>query len=306
MNVALLLRPGVNRLYKQLDRLAKTGDYDIGHLNKIRQSSELHCCKETVYYLASLYLSLKEHSVANDLLSGFDSASTAMKKYFHVLLYSRIHNLPVPKLTKEENSCLEYLQATVNPAGDSFESAVLNKGQFSLVGNAPGSPCQYSHEGLRIYFNSYTSNCRITEKAELHVITPSWDTDLTNNADVLCITGNDIFYRRSRVWQKFINNRNHTAIYTVPRQIWSTLYKELTTSPSAGLLLLYWIENISARNPQTLSGYVAGFSSDNTLINHDYDAEAASRHHNWEAERIIRERIINSLRRSCLRLTVEA
>ena len=305
MNAAMLLRPRVNRLFRQMDSLAKSSDYDISDLDKIRGSSALCGCKETVYYLASLYLTLGESSIANDLLSTYDSASSVMKKYFHVLSHSKIQKLPTPRLTKDESSCLEFLQTAVNSSNNTFESAVLGRGKFSLVGNAPGSVFQQSHEGVRIYFNNYISNNRITEEAELHVVTPSWDTDLTKAADVICITGCNIFYRRSRVWQKFINNRNQTTIYTVPAHIWSSLYKELAASPSAGLLVLSWIENISSRNPHVLTGHVAGFSESNLSINHDYDAEPASNRHNWQMERVIRERIVESLSRSCRRLTIE-
>ena len=305
MNATLLLRPRLNRLFRQMDSFAKGSGYNISDLDKIRESSELCDNKETAYYLASLYLSIEEYSIANDLLSAFDCASGVMKKYFHVLSYSTIKNLPTPKLTKDESSCLEFLQTAVNPVNNTFESAVLGRGKFSLVGNAPGPVFQQSHEGVHIYFNNYISNNRITEKAELHVVTPSWDIDLTNTADVICITGSNIFYRRSRVWQKFINNRNQTTIYTVPTHIWSSLYKELAASPSAGLLVLSWIENISSRNPQVLTGHVAGFSYTNSSINHGYDAEPASSRHNWQMERVIRERIVESLSHSCRRLTVE-
>ena len=300
-----MLRPDSKALFDELNNMAATGDYDVGRLQLIRQSPAVYRSKETVYYLASLFLQSGDSLAATELLAEFDTASTAMKRYFHVLSHSRRENLPVPKLTKSEVTCIEFLESSLNIVERTFESLVLKSGGFSIVGNAPGKLLHQKHEGVRLYFNSYEKNSRITETASIHVVTPSWDKKLTSSTEAICITGNDIFYRRSRVWQKFEDCRKDVVIYTVPADIWNTLYKELGTSPSAGLLILYWVEAIAACSPGTLKGFVAGFSSGRPKINHSYDAEPASNRHNWEAETLIRERLLDSLKNNCLSLSVE-
>ncbi len=310
ISLCLTLRPESKAVFSRLNQLATTGDYNVEMLHRIRESNGVNQCRETVYYLASLYLQSGETDAAHELLAGFTTASKNMTRYFHVLSYSKRHGLAVPRLSRNENACLKFLDGVLNPVSISFESAIVKSGGFSVVGNAPGGVLQYngggSGLGTRVYFNSYQNNNRITDIASVHVVTPSWNKRLTIDADTMCITGNDIFYRRSRVWRKLANEKNKEAIYTVPVGIWSSLYKELGCSPSAGVLMLAWIEAIASRNTGVLKGYVAGFSSGQPLTNHSYDSVPASDRHNWEAETLIRDRLLASLKNSCLSLFVEA
>jgi|GEM_PF-7116748 len=160
--------------------------------------------------------------------------------------------------------------------------------------------------GALIYFNDYKKNTRISSNATIHVVTPSWDMQGGSSSSALCITGNDIFYRRSRVWQRFISNRDCKSLYTLPKSLWASLYRELGTSPSAGLLILALMADISARHPHKLSGYVAGFSSGRPATNHQYDSTPASKRHNWEHETIIRKRIVEKLRQCCADFATQA
>lgn len=305
MSICLTLRPGARVIVKKLDNLAATGSYDANTLDSYKKLKALSGSREAVYYLASLYLHIGDHATAADLLSQFDAASKKMMRYFHVLDYSRRSSLPVPVLSGVEQNCIGVLQKVLNPAQSSMESAVVNSGGFAIVGNAPGADFKQSHSGVRFYFNDYRSNKRIHQQASVHVVTPSWDKAITKNSSSICITGNDIFYRRSQVWQKFMGDSRYSSIYTVPVQIWSALYKELGTSPSAGLLMLGWLAMVAERNNGMLNGYVAGFSAGIPEINHSYDSVPASKRHNWEAEAVIRQRLLGSLHKACLNLVVE-
>ncbi len=306
MSICLLIRPDTRALFRQLDSLAASAEYDTQHLDQFRSSSTVYRCRETVYYLASLYLHVGNTSAADELLSRFDTASVVMKRYFHVLAYSIRCHLPVPKLSTHEMRCVGFLEERLNPASDTLEESVLKSCGFSVVGNAPGASFMNPHIGTRFYFNSYASNSRISEDASIHVVTPSWNKKLTKSADAICITGNDIFFRRSRVWQKFKSDDNYDAIFTVPANLWNSLYNELSTSPSAGLLILGLMKSIADKYPGKLSGYVAGFSNGKPDVNHHYDAVPASTRHDWEAEAVVRQRLLHALNISCSSLIVES
>lgn len=306
MSICLAIRPDTRALFRQLDGLAATAEYDTKLLDQFRNSNTVYRSRETVYYLASLYLHVGNTSAADELLSRFDTASVVMKRFFHVLAYSLRCHLPVPKLSTQEVRCVRFLEGKINPESDTLEQSVLKSGGFSVVGNAPGASFMSPHIGTRFYFNSYANNRRISEDASIHVVTPSWNKKLTRNAGAICITGNDIFYRRSRVWQKFKNDYNYNAIFTVPANLWNSLYNELSTSPSAGLLILGMMNSIAEKYPGRLSGYVAGFSSGMPEVNHQYDAVPASIRHDWEAEAVVRERLLYALNSSCSSLIVES
>jgi len=301
-----LFRPASRALYKRLDRLAASGDFDINLLDQLRLLPETQKSRFTVYYLASLYLQLGDESTARDMLSSTVGWSPAIKKFYCVLSFCRQSLLPVPKLNAAEENCADYLDTAINPPSATIEQKLSVAGGFSIVGNAPGAALKIiPAEWCKFYFNSYLKNSRITDDASIHVVTPSWRMGETVNSSSLCITGNSIFHRRSSVWRKFIANEYHPAVYTVPRHLWRTLYTELGTSPSAGLLIVGLVAEIAARNPKNYSGYIAGFSFGLSDSNHDYDSEPASKRHNWSGEAIILRRLIGELENNCLELTVD-
>ena len=68
--------------------MAASGDFDANLLDQFRYLPELNKARVTVYYLASLYLQLGDKSAAREVLSSVSSASSAMKKFYHCLLYT--------------------------------------------------------------------------------------------------------------------------------------------------------------------------------------------------------------------------
>jgi len=291
---------------KQLDELAASGDFDAERLDQLRALTERSNVRLAVFYLASLYLQLGDESAAETLLSSYGGSSPAMKKFYQVLSFCRRSKLPVPKLNAAEESCVDYLDVSLNPPSAEIEEKILLAGGFSIVGNAPGAALKSPPaDWCRFYFNRYLKNSRINDMASVHVVTPSWQPDETVNDSNLCITGNSIFYRKSRVWRKFIANEAHPSIYTVPRSLWRSLYAELETSPSAGLLIVSMVAEFAGRNPGTFSGHIAGFTFGQMHSNHDYDTESASQRHNWDGESVILRRLIAELENNCAKLTVE-
>ena len=97
-----LFRPASRALYKRLDRLAASGDFDINLLDQLRLLPETQKSRFTVYYLASLYLQLGDESTARDMLSSTVGWSPAIKKFYCVLSFCRQSLLPVPKLNAAE------------------------------------------------------------------------------------------------------------------------------------------------------------------------------------------------------------
>ena len=306
INDYFLLHPTSRALVKQLDDLAASGDFDGDLLDQLRAIPEIPKVRPAVYYLASLYLQLGDETAARALLSSRSGVSPAMKKFYQVLSFCRRSKLPMPKLNAAEERCIDYLDVAVNPLSSAIEEKLLVAGGFSIVGNAPGAALKnLPADWCRFYFNSYLKNSRISDVASVHVVTPSWLPDETVKASRLCITGNSIFHRKSRVWRKFIANEVHPSIYTVPRSLWRSLYAELETSPSAGLLIVSMVAEFAVRNPNAFSGHIAGFTFGEMSSNHDYDTEPASERHNWQGEAVILRRLIAELEDNCAQLTVE-
>lgn len=306
INLCLALRPDAGKIFRQLDAMAVSGDYDVERLQQLQDSNAAYACRESAYYLASLFLHSRDNKAADNLLTGFSTASSAMKRYYHVLAYARRCGYPVPRLNPGEARCLDFLEATLNPASATLESVVLHSGGFTVAGNAPGAQFKHAHDGTRFYFNNYKNNDRISKSASVHVVTPSFKESLLAKSNSVCITGNDCFYRRSRVWKKFTEVENCTAVYTLPAETWSDLYKELGTSPSAGLLVLFWLERLCRSNPGMLKGYMAGFSDGYPESNHSYDAVPPSARHNWEAETVVRQQLVCSFERHCSNFALES
>lgn len=298
--------PAVYRAFLKLDSLAQTGDYNSDLLRELQSVYGVTENRTTAYYLASLYLQLGDESSAKSVLSDCGPPTSQMKKYCAVLHFCKAEDLPLPKLTTDELSCLDYLARVVNPEYLGMDQLVYQYNGFSIVGNAPSeNKVQDVESTCKFYFNSYKKNQRITHDATVHVVTPSWNSAEINGSQYLCITGNNIFYRRSRVWRKFIDNHSYRAVFTFPRALWAGLYKELNASPSAGLLTLSYIRSILQSGGVVAEGYVAGFSVGEPVVNHDYDSEPASARHDWVAERVRCLHCIDQLRQHCSRFTSE-
>lgn len=293
----------------QLDRLAKSGRYNIDVLREIHVASGVVGNKSLCYYLASLYLHLNEEQEAFDILTKCGGAHREMKHYCRVLMFCRRSHLPMPKLTLAEQSCLDYLDRVLNPDERTINQLIAQCGGFSIVGNAPGNTAvRRNQSSCKFYFNDYLKNHRVQDTATVHVVTPSWRSELADQSEHLCITGNDIFYRRSRVWRKFIKNRNFKAVYTLPQKLWSDLVVQLDgCSPSAGLLLLAYVSQQLSRKREMsgVDGYVAGFSFGQSIVNHSYDTEPASDNHNWVAESVLYKILIDTLSCQCDHFAIE-
>ncbi len=303
------LRPSHYVAFMQLDSYASTGNFDVYKLKNVQSVAGAVENKTLAYYLASLYLQLGEDVQAYELLVRFTKASVEMKCYFNVLAFSQCKQLPMPRLTNTELDCIDYLKQVMNPANQSMIDVINLFGSFSIVGNAPAenaaSPIASS---CKFYFNDYRKNSRVTDVATVHVVTPSWSMDPSDQSEYLCITGNNIFSRRSNVWRKFVKNQRYKAVYTLPRQLWSELSVELASSPSAGLLILSYVARgmVAGQFPSPITGYVAGFSSGQSALNHSYDSVPLSERHNWPAEAIVYQRDLDQLASACEHFLSEA
>ena len=299
-----LVRPAYT-LFKKLDLLAATGNYDVTELDSLlEQSKSRHRDKSVSYYFASLYLHLGERQRAEQILGECGKPSREMKKYFAVMNYSRQRELPMPSLDAREIRCIEYLSDTLSTEDRALASVVESRGGFAVAGNAPA----YNSIGLNardciFLFNHYFKNRRLQCVPDVHVVTPSWSFDCPDCSERLLITGNSIFHRRSNVWRQFIEHNHYQAIHTIPRQLWCSMYQELAAPASAGLLVLAYLAGYT--NLQALQGTVAGFSAtvpgQGEQQNHSYDKVAASSRHDWVMESRLREKYLLVLHEQCLR-----
>ena len=297
------LNPEYRRLHKRLDLLAGSGHYEIQDLQAIRSKVLATQSRELAYYLASLFLHSGDTVAAHQLLSKDKRASRSMKKFCRVLLYCLDNGLHVPTLSTREKDCLNYLDRIVNPQENPVEQLIASFDGVIICGNAPMNAVVSCPENwCRIFFNDYKKNPEITDDATIHVVTPSWN-GKPDSSSYRCITGNDIFYRRSQVWKRFIDDKSYQAIFTVPREIWAELYAKTGTSPSAGLLILSYIAHLFIQNklPDGFSVSVTGFSMDQSGVNHTYDSVVASTRHNWLVEKEEINRLKDVLKiRGCL------
>ena len=297
---------------RALDWIAYSGSFDSAALDHIADAlSARSGSKGLIYYLASLYLQLGETDKVDALLKTTGKASSEMKWFAMLMLYCRYRELPLPRLKRSDDQCLDYLQEKYlnfkSPADfqseqssvKQFTRLLQSKKHFAVIGNAPVSATdtdnrfQLTDDCLSICFNNYHLNPRIEGQAIVHVVTPSWRSGGQVHGKHLIITGNSIFHRRSKVWRRFSDQPPYTGIHTIPREIWSSLVEKLEASPSAGLLLLSYFE----RHPDISDkdGVVAGFSDDVPVQNHSYDSDPVSSAHNWIAEMEMRRKILQSI-----------
>jgi len=82
----------------------------------------------------------------------------------------------------------------------------------------------------------------------------------------------------------------------------------LGSSPSAGLLILSYVEDLFAKGliDVDMAVVVAGFSSGQNGANHSYDSVPASSHHNWAAEKVVFGALIGKLQARCTNLIVKS
>ena len=298
-------RFGLNSVFTELNAIAQHGNYSLETLEQFRSQADVLSNKTLVYGLSSLYLQLGETQRAKQLLNNAGRASREMKRYFSVLRFSSNNDLPCPKLTSQEQNCLDYISAVLSSDELAIAKRILSCGSFSIVGNAPGNdPVTTIEDSCRIFFNNYRENPRINDLASIHVVTPSWKIESSLSSDYLCITGNSIFHRRSLVWQKFISAQHYKGIFTLPRLLWRDLSQELDSPPSAGALVIAHVAKaLQAQKPDhhcNIRGYVAGISDGKPAVNHTYDRVQVSNRHNWPGEAKINERSINLLQNTCV------
>jgi len=292
-----VLAPQNRRLRKQLHAVASSGYFDLALLHDIREKLGSDAPKSLRYYLSSLYLQVGDCSSATAVLKYCGRASNEMKKYCRVLIHCRQQGLPVPRLSRSEHLCLDYLERVVNP----YDGLLI-------CGNAPSeTKIDCPQSWCRIYFNDYRKNPAIDDLATIHVVTPSWDKLNAEPSVYLCITGNDIFYRRSNVWKRFMACQSFESIFTVPKAQWSDLMTNLGSSPSAGLLILGYVEDLFAKGliDVDMPVMVAGYSKGKNGANHSYDSVPASSRHNWAAEKVAFGERLGKLQAHCTNLIVK-
>ncbi len=305
---------------RALDKMAYSGCFDSQTLDDIAAAVLSRRCsgKALVYYAASLYLQLGEADKARDLLRGTGRASREMKWFSMLMLYCRGTGLACPRLSRGGSQCLDYLQekysGSVGVSQTLPDTALLSrladlvnvKSGFSVIGNAPAADVDdrisLREDHLSICFNNYHLNARIEGDADVHVVTPSWRSAQQVPGRHLIITGNSIFYRRSKVWRRFEDRPSYVGIHTVPRNLWCSLVEQLGASPSAGLLLLSCLEkyiDVTGKD-----GLVAGFSERVPTQNHSYDREPISPAHNWPAEVKLRQTLLQRIEKNTRSLHV--
>ncbi len=273
-------------IFNHLHEIARNGRVTLAELDQIRLGNGVRKERELLYYLASLYLLINEDHIAGELLAGV-RAGSAMKRYFAVLNHCRRQSLPMPGLSRRQQQTLDCLDNRLSGQPD-LVAHINRSGGFSVVGNAPVAHVPEHRENLcTFYFNQYQKNSAIRGVASVHVVTPSWQNYTHVQSEAVMLSGNSIFHRRSRVWERFADATHIAAIYTPPATLWADLSVKLGTSPTAGLLLLTWVENLvdsGVLNKDGLQGYIDGFSVTRPLVNHSYDDEAVSSRHNWALE----------------------
>jgi len=304
---------------QRLQQLAYHGRFDCQTLDELAPALHARSVgrKTQLYGLASLYLQLGAADQASEVLQACGRPASAMTWYAMLMLHCRVTGRPYPALSASDEKCLDVLHESYTgtdlapSAGLSADliKLFLKRQRFAVIGNAPAPQTanvaeqviSVDADSVVIGFNNYHLNPRIETEPDVHVVTPSvtppaqgggLHTDWQSRKHLI-ITGNAIFYRRSKVWRRFSESR-YRAIHTLPRPLWSSLVDELQASPSAGLLMLACVEqyiDLTGKN-----GLVAGFSDSLPKRNHGYDREPVSTAHNWQAELDVRRRILQRLR----------
>ncbi len=281
-----------------ISRLAATGKFDRALLDRYVSylvESKLADCKPLVYYLASLYLQLNHHGAATDLLASVGVASSDMKWFAAVMIHAMTYSLALPKLTQRERLCLVFLQQHLLTSEQSMARLVSDCDQVAVVGNAPGQRfVGFPDNTCSFYFNNYARNPRIVGEPLVHVVTPSWKVIRPLSGQHLCITGNSIFHRRSKVWRRFLDRPAYSGIHTLPQPLWRDLHTELQAPPSAGATVLCYLARYANLNGKRIC--VGGFSEDAAGVNHSYDRVPLSARHNWSRESILRGGWLKSIR----------
>lgn len=310
----------------QLQQMAYSGLFDCQSLDNL--SPALHRRSvgrvSRLYGLASLYLQLGAVDRANDVLKACGKPTSSMHWYAMLMLHCRATGKPCPSLSVADEKCLNILQQRYtgidSNQSDGLPPCLLNVFKesqgFAVLGNAPtpqtaGSTTVKEDQvfpvtnEVVIGFNNYHLNNRITVVPNVHVVTPSVN-PLAHSPDQdtdrhLIITGNAIFYRRSKVWRR-LGTTPYRAIHTFPRALWSSLLEQLQASPSAGLLMLACIDRFVDMTDKR--GLIGGFSESVPVTNHSFDREPVSDAHNWHAELKMRKQLQENLRRTVRSLRV--
>lgn len=307
--------PAVNRLFRRgsvqqvstaINQLAASGHFDTCILDGILSSlhnSGLINDKPVTYYLASLYLQLGDNAQASELLKHAGKATRELKWFASLMLHAIDGKLPLPMLSSRERRCLDYLGSRVQVSDNAMANLFFLRDSFAVVGNAPGSLVVDSGDNsCKVFFNEYQKNPRLQGNPTLHVVTPSWNPINPVTVRHLCITGNNIFHRRSRVWRKFLCLPEYEQVYTLPQSLWRELSQELEAPPSAGMALLAYVADYVELTGK--AGLVGGFSSVVENTNHSYDAVPLSSRHNWSGEIHLRQKYLSSIKKGADSLSV--
>ncbi len=271
--------------FSYLNTVATTGLFSRQTLDQFYEvlSIEGHCIhKHLLYYLASLYLQVGENDRVRQLLMSTGAASPEMSWFAALMLYARRNGFEIPIQNVDDEKCLEFLEQRLIDSASAISEEIVANSSVAIIGNAPSANMSIcADDDVSFCFNNYTCNQRITGTSVFHVVTPSWELGQSAGESRLFITGNNIFHRRSRVWRRF-SDCQYQSVSCFPKELWSRLYLQLKAPPSAGLLMMSCLSEITF--PDDVAIVVTGFSESTPLVNHDYDRVPASSRHNWDEE----------------------
>ncbi len=140
-----------------------------------------------------------------------------------------------------------------------------------------------------IRFNNYCSDEQCGKNINVWVKSPNFyepDKLLNVNVGWTIISGPDICYTMSDWSRVKLTLENGGKVLTPPLELWQELVGILKAPPSAGLLIIMWITQITGK----LDGLsVAGFQSfsddEQEQYHHSSSTHKAGARHNWQEEK---------------------
>ncbi|MHC5224860.1 glycosyltransferase family 29 protein [Ignatzschineria sp. LJL83] len=221
------------------------------------------------------------------------------RKYFTLEMYYQE--------TFEDNSLRVQAYNELLSCQSNFENQIKNANKISIVGNGPtelntGNGIQIDSASLVIRFNNFATGGRFSE--DYGFKTDYWvkggyfiDIQRKNTVDFKGViqSGNNTLFRNSSfddfLWDAKISD---TDFLFIPSRVYYDLIKELGTSPSAGLAIIYWIYLIRGKIPKD---WVFGFSfgnQENNRSEHYFSNNNIGKFypHNWDREASILNRIL--------------
>jgi hypothetical protein len=177
-----------------------------------------------------------------------------------------------------------------------------------VVGNA-GSliGCRLGREidsgGLVVRFNRfrdiYSSTVDIGHRLDVWVCAPGYRGAMPDEVEWLAISGPDMCYRK-RDWSDLIPRIDKDLpILTVPLSVWRSLVAKLQAPPSAGVLMLEWLYQITGSwDGITALGIGCGVRG---RYHHSDPKQRAVVRHDWSGE----QALVHEWRRQGLRILTE-